>query len=135
MPASATKVEENGYTSPPPTTYRGGMARHKRRSTLHTTLLHVAIRAKYLLSSWFFLKPLLLKDLTAYRSLFRPEGIPEIDYATALGIRLLWIFGMFIRALPPLLFVLVKLRVMHVFNWIHGRLLVRPLFVPSLSLF
>ncbi len=47
--ASSTSNDEvvKGFT--------GGMQLYQRRSRLHTTLLHLAVRIKYLFSSWYVL--------------------------------------------------------------------------------
>ena len=39
--------------------YAGGMAHHEPRPAPRAVLLQAAIRVRYLLESWFFLKPLL----------------------------------------------------------------------------
>ncbi len=97
----------------------------ERRSFLHVTLLHIGIRIQYLLDSWFFLKPIFCHDNNAYRSMVRPKSIPEIDYPTLFAIRVIWFFGSIFRSIKPLLFLMIKLRVMHFLNKCYLTLLKR----------
>ncbi len=107
--------------------FQGGMQGHERRSTLHATLLHLGIRIKYFFVSCFLLKPFLFSDISAYPSVLRPKGIPRVDWATLFGIRVLWLVGGFLRTYRVFLFILSKLRIMHVLGWCYERLLVRKL--------
>ncbi len=116
--------EEEAMSEAPPFSHQGGIAGQKRRSLLHATLLHVAIRIKYLFSSWFFLKPVLLPGNTAYPSRFTPEGMPRIGLPAQYAVHLLWLVGMFLRSVPILMYVLAKLRVMQILNWMHSKVMV-----------
>ena len=88
----------------------------KKRSFTERIGAQIMIRLKHLLLSWFGLKPLLWyvhgqntvnsfsklsmshsSSISAYPSFLRPKGIPEIDYLTLLGIRILWIFSCIVR--------------------------------------
>ena len=89
----------------------------KRRSWLEATIVHLLIRVKYFFASWFLIKPIFFSDLSAYPSMLRPKEIPQIDYLTLFGIRMLWIFGSVVRAIPLILFILTKLRIMQALNW------------------
>ena len=104
--------------------FTGGLQGHDRRSTLHVLFLHLGIRIKYFLESWFFLKPLLLSDISAYPSMLRPKGIPKVDWLTLFGIRILWTVGGFARQHQILMFFLLKIRFMHLLAWIHAKLMV-----------
>ena len=64
-------------------------------------------------------------SLSDYPSFLRPKGIPEVDYFTLLGIRLIWTFMGFARKFKIFAFIFLKLRVMHLVNWIFLKLQVR----------
>ncbi len=38
----------------------------------------VLLRIKYLIQSWFLIKPVFFKSLSAYPSFLRPKNIPEV---------------------------------------------------------
>ena len=61
-------------------------------------------------------------SISAYPSFLRPKGIPEIDYPTLLGIRLLWIFSCIVRNFKLVAFICIKLRIMHMVNWMFLKL-------------
>ena len=61
-------------------------------------------------------------DLSGYPSFLRPKEIPKVDYFTLLGIRLIWTFMAFARMNKILAFILIKLRVFHLVNWIFLKL-------------
>ena len=105
--------------------FQGGNGRE--RGFVHTTLLHLAIRMRHLLTSWFFLKPLLQTELTDYPSFLRPKDIPKLDWPTAFAIRMLWLAGTHVRDKPRLAGVLVKLQAMRVLTWCHEKLMVSAL--------
>ncbi len=105
----------------------GGIDLHgnnKRRGTLHVILLHVGIRARYLLESWFYLRPILLSALSGYPSFLRPKGIPEVDWPTLFAIRMLWLIGSVVRTHKFFMTAMLKLGVMQGLQWIHARLMV-----------
>ncbi len=118
------KIEGMGEEKGALASFDGGMQGHDRRGTLHVLFLHLGIRIKYFLESWFFLKPLLLSDISAYPSMLRPKGIPKIDWPTLFGIRMLWTIGAFARQHQILLFFFLKIRLMHLLGWIHTKLMV-----------
>ena len=95
----------------------------KRRSWAEALVVHIIIRLKYLIDSWFFLKPIFSSELSKYPSMLRPKNIPEIDYLTLFGIRIIWILGSFIKYFKPLLVICIKLRIMHALNWLYLRYL------------
>ncbi len=106
----------------------GGIDLHgnnKRRGTLHVILLHVGIRARYILESWFYLRPILLSALSGYPSFLRPKGIPEVDWPTLFAVRMLWLIGSVVRTHKFFMKVMLKLGVMQGLQWIHARLMVR----------
>ena len=89
-----------------------------RRSTLHVILLHIAIRVRYFLESWFFLKPLLSSKISAKPSFLRPKDFPQLDWSTLFFLRVFFLLGSVIRGLPRVLFfILIKLLVLHAMNW------------------
>ncbi len=102
----------------------GGMQGHRRRGHLYVLLLHAGIRIKYFFVSWFLLKPVFASALSAYPSMLRPRGIPQVDWLTLFCVRVLWFVGAIVRTHRILLFVLIKLRVMHALKWLHGKLMV-----------
>ena len=63
--------------------------------------------------------------LSDYPSFLRPKGIPEVDYFTLLGCRLVWTFMGFARRFKMFAFIFIKLRIMHLVNWIFLALQVR----------
>ena len=54
--AAKSRVNDEGSKGP---NFTGGMMGTAQRGHLHALLLQVAIRVKYLIESWFLLKPLL----------------------------------------------------------------------------
>ena len=97
----------------------------QRRSFLHVVFLQVMIRLRHLLESWFYLKPLFC-NMSGYRSFMIPRDMPEADLGTQFCLRVCIITSTFLRALPQtLLFIALKLRIMHTVNWVYVWLLQR----------
>ena len=94
----------------------------KPRSTLQAILVQIGLRAKYLIKSWFFLKPFLCLHNSAYPSFLRPKGIPQVDWPTLLVLRLLVVFWSVMKRCETLHGVLVTLRIAHACNWIYLKL-------------
>ncbi len=95
------------------------MEGHGMRSFFHTLQLHIGIRIKYFLTSFFFLKPIFMQTLSDYPSMLRPEGMPEPGYVQRFILRVLWMVGSIGRGFPTLLFIAIKLRIMHALNLVH----------------
>ncbi len=104
------------------------------RSFLHTLLLQLGIRIKYFLTSIFFLKPIFMQTLSDYPSMLRPEGMPEPGYVQRFLLRALWMVGSIGRGFPALLFIAIKLRVMHVLNLIHSMIMVSSSVVQHIKI-
>ncbi len=104
--------------------FAGGMTFSVRRGHLHALLLQIVIRVKYLLESWFLLKPLLSSSLSGYVSFLRPRGIPKLDWPTLFCLRLLWLVGGMHRAHPIFSRILVVSGLMNILGWVHRMLMV-----------
>ncbi len=104
--------------------FNRGMSAAAERGLLDNILLHVVIRVKFLLLTGFGLIPLLSSNLSAYTSQFRPKGIPTMDWLTLFAIRMMWLLGSTLRQFHLLMFILVKLRVMHKLNAFYRFLMV-----------
>lgn len=70
------------------------------RGRLHATALHLAIRARYGIESWVGTKPFLSRSLNGHPESPTAEPGPEIDWTTALGIKLLWTIAAAFRPHP-----------------------------------
>ena len=115
---------QNGDSKGVLSDFQGGMQGHERRSTLHVLLLQLGIRIKYFFLSWFYLKPIIYSELSAYPSILRPKNIPQVDWPTLFCIKVLWYIGGTLRTYKVLLYLLVKVRIMHLLGWFHGLLMV-----------
>ncbi len=116
--------QENGPSKGALSSFKGGMQGHERRSTLQVLILQLAIRIKYFFLSWFLLKPIFASAISAYPSILRPKGIPEVDWLTLFCVRVLWYVGGTLRTYTLFLYILVKLRIMHLLSWFHELLMV-----------
>ena len=110
-----------------------GLQGNKVRGHLHVIILHIGIRIRYMIESWFYLKPLLSSSLTAYPSILRPKGIPKVDWPTLFAIRMLWLFGAIVRTHRIFLPILLKFGIMQALQWFHARLMVSLVIILSRS--
>ena len=111
-----------------------GLQGNKVRGHLHVIILHIGIRIRYMIESWFYLKPLLSSSLTAYPSILRPKGIPKVDWPTLFAIRMLWLFGAIVRTHRIFLPFLLKTGIMQALQWFHARLMVSFSLLQDLAL-
>lgn len=70
------------------------------RGWLHSLALHAAIRARYGVESWGGAKPFLTRSLNGHPEVDEAEPGPEIDWATSLGIKALWVTAAVARQHP-----------------------------------
>ncbi len=96
--------------------FNRGMAGAVERPLLDNILLHIAIRVKYLINTWFCLIPLFSSDLSGYKSPYRPKGIPELDYWTKFAIRWTWFIGSSLRKFRLVTYFCIKIRLLHAVN-------------------
>ena len=61
-------------------------------------------------------------SLSAYPSFLRPKEMPEIDYFTLFAIRILWTFSAIVRSSNAIVYFFIKIRVMHLVNWLFLKL-------------
>lgn len=104
--------------------FNRGMAGVAERPLIDNIILHCIIRIKFFIQTGFGLIPIFASNLSGYTSDYRPKDIPQMDYFTLFAIRMMWAIGAGLKNTKYLLYILIKLRIMHKLNDFYFYLMV-----------